>query len=81
MCGWVGRMDNIHERLFNAYAYLCASIGAQLDLLAKDNDPEVGFQRARVISELIHGVSSIFHAVSAADDQVREYNPLTEVKS
>ena len=74
-------MDNIHERLFNAYAYTCAAIGAQLDLLAQDNDPAVQLQRARVIRKLAQAVAYLGNPVTVAIDQMYETHPLTEVKA
>ena len=72
-------LDTVHERLFNAYAYLCASIGAQLDLLAKDNNPEVQLQRARVVRKLAQAVGYLGHPVTVAIDQMYETHPVTEV--
>ncbi len=64
-------MDNIHDNLFNAYAALCFAISEQVDLMAKDNDPAVQLQRARVVRKLAQAVSYLGNPVVVAEDMVR----------
>lgn len=74
-------MDNIHGALFTAYHDICTTITAQLYLMTQDNDPVTQLDRARVVRKLAQAVTMLGHTVVVAEDQVREYNPLTEVES